>query len=164
MITLLLDTNIYGLALEKKDVANILIFLANEKQKSEKEHVVLGSEIINNEINANPHKEARARLNELYQIVISGEIRLTERVKLLALEYFKECKNRHIKITLEDCQIVASGCMANADFIVTDNRKTMMNPKAIEVYALINKKKGLRMPKLIGYEMLKRFLLGSGVS
>ena len=164
MKNILLDTNIYGLALEKKDIMSILIFLANEKQKTEKEHLVLGSKIINDEINANPPREARIRLNELYQIVISGEIRLTENIKSLALEYFNECKNNHVKITLEDCQIVASGCMANADFIVTDNRKTMMNPKAIEVYALINKKKGLRMPKLIGYEMLKRFLLGSGVS
>lgn len=164
MKILLLDTNIYGLALEKKEIASILVFFANEKQKSEKEYTVLGFEIINEEINANPHREARSRLNELYQVVISGEIKLTDKVKLLALEYFNECKSKHVKITLEDCQIVASSCAANVDFIVTDNRKTMMNPKAIEVFTLIDKKKGLRTPKFIGLETLKSFLLSSGVS
>lgn len=82
----------------------------------------------------------------------------------LALEYFNECKNRHVKITLEDCQIVASDCLANVDFIVTNNRKTMMGAKSAEVYISINKKKGLRTPKFIGCEMLKSFLLRSGVS
>ncbi len=164
MNIILLDTNIYGLALEKKDVANILIFLANEKLKPKKDYIVLGSEIINNEINANPHREARTRLNELYQVVMSGEIKLTGNVKSLSLEYLNECKNRHLKITLEDCQIVASGCLANVNFIVTDNRKTMMNPKSVEVFTLVNEKKRLRTPKFIGYEMLKGFLFRFGVS
>ena len=164
MKNILLDTNIYGLALEKKDIMSILIFLANEKQKTEKEHLVLGSKIINDEINANPHREARIRLNELYQIVISGEIRLTENIKSLALEYFNECKNNHVKITLEDCQIVASSCVANVEFIVTNNRKTMMNPKSMDVFTIINKKKGLRTPKFIGYEGLKSLLFRHGVS
>ncbi|MBI2650308.1 hypothetical protein HYX04_03265 [Candidatus Woesearchaeota archaeon] len=105
MKIILLDTNIYGLALEKKDVAKILISFADEKLKPQKEYAVLGSEIINDEINANPNREA-----------------------------------------------------------VTDNRKTMMNPKAIEVFTLIDKKNGLRTPKFIGHEALKSFLLGSGVS
>lgn len=164
MKIILLDTNIYGLALEKKEVADILVFFANEKLKSEKEYFVLGSEIINDEINANTHKDARTRLNELYQIAVSGEIKLTDKVKSLALEYFNECKNRHIKITLEDCQIVASCCVANVDFIVTENRKTMMNNKSREVYTSINKKKGLRTPKFVGYVMLKGFLFRPGVS
>jgi len=40
MKNILLDTNIYGLALEKKDIMSILIFLANEKQKTEKELII----------------------------------------------------------------------------------------------------------------------------
>ena len=164
MNNLLLDTNIYGLALEKRDVAGILAFFANEKQKEEKEYFILGSIIINDEINANPNKEARTKLNELYNVAISGEIRLTDNIKSLALEYLNECKNKHVKITLEDCQIVASSCVANVNFIVTNNRKTMMNPKAIEIYTSINKKKGLRTPKFIGYETLKSFLPRFGVS
>ena len=164
MKNVLFDTNIYGLALERRDVADILVFFAGEKQKAEKDYFALGSEIINRELNANPHKEVRARLNDLYQVVISGEIKLTDRIKLLALEYFNECKNKHIRITLEDCQIVASGCFANADFIVTNNRKTMMNPRAMEIFTLINKKKGLRTPKFVGYEMLKSFLFRHGIS
>ena len=164
MKNILLDTNIYGLSLEKKDVSNILVFLAEEKQKSEKKYFVLGSEIINNEINAIPHKDTRARLKELYQVVISGEIRLTNNIKLLAIDYYNECKNNNIKITLEDCQIVASSCFANVDFIVTDNRKTMRNSKAIEIFNLINKKNRLRTPEFIGYETLKSFLFSSGIS
>lgn len=158
MKNILLDTNIYGLALEKKDVADILIFFTNEKQKKEKEYIVLGSEIVYKEINANPHREARTRLNELYQIVTSGEIRLTDNIKSLALEYFNECKNKHVKITIEDCQIVASSCFANVGFIVTNNRKTMMNTKAIDIFSSITKKKRLRTPKFVGYEILKSFL------
>ena len=164
MKNVLFDTNIYGLALERRDVAELLFFLAKEKQKTEKDYFVLGSEIINDELNANPHKEVKSRLNELYQLVISGEIRLTDKVKSMALEYLNECKNKHIKITLEDCQIVASSCFANVDFIVTNNRKTMMNPKSIEVFTSINKRKGLRTPKFVGYEMLKSFLFRAGVS
>ena len=164
MKIVLFDTNIYGLALEKKDVANILMLFVNQKQKSEKEYVAFGSQIVNQEINANPHQETKSKLNELYELVISGEIKLTEKVKLLALEYFNECKNSHVKITLEDCQIVASSCMANVDFIVTNNRKTMMSDKSIDVFTFINKKKGLRTPNLIGYEVLKSFLFRSGIS
>ena len=164
MNNLLFDTNIYGLALEKKDVADILVFFANEKQREEKEYFVLGSKIINDEINANPNKDARERLNELYKVVISGEIRLTDNIKSLALEYFNECKNKHVKITLEDCQIVASSCYANVGFIVTNNRKTMMSPKAVEIFISITKKKGLKTPKFIGYEILKSFLPRFGVS
>ena len=164
MKNILLDTNIYGLALEKKDVMGILILLASEKQKFQKEHIVLCSKIINDEINANPNREARIRLNELYQIVISGEIRLTENIKSLSLDYFNECKDSHIKITLEDCQIVASSCFANVDFIVTNNRKTMMNPKAMEIFTFINKKKELRTPKFVGHEGLKSLLFRHGSS
>ena len=164
MKNILLDTNIYGLALEKKDVAHALAFLAEEKQKSVKKYFVLGSKIINDEINANPHNETRTRLNELYQVVISGEIRLTDKIKELALEYFNECKNKSVKITLEDCQIVASSCFANVDLIVTDNRRTMMNPRAVDIFTSISRNKGLRMPKFIGYDALKRFLFGPHVS
>ena len=164
MKTMLLDTNIYGLALERKDVASILVFFANEKQKERKDYFILGSKIISDEINANPHREARNRLNDLYQIVISGEIKITQNIQSLALAYFNECKNRHVKITIEDCQIVASSCAANAGFIVTNNRKTMMSQKSIEVFVSINQKKGLKTPKFFGYEMLKSFLFRSGVS
>lgn len=164
MKNILLDTNIYGIALWKKDVAHILVFLADEKQKPEKKFIILGSEIINNEINATPHKETRNRLCELYQVVISGEIKLSDNIKSLAKEYFIECKNKHVKITLEDCLIAASSSFANVDFIVTDNRKTMMNPKSIDVFTSINKRKKLRMPAFIGCEALKRLLFSSGVS
>jgi len=164
MKTILLDTNIYGLALEKKEVANILVFLIDEKQKSDKKYFVLGSKIISDEINANPHKETRERLNELYQIAISGEIKLTDNIKSLAQEYFNECKNMHIKITIEDCQIVASSCVANVDFIVTNNRRTMMSPKSVEIFTSVNRKKSLRTPKFVDYETLKRFLSSSEIS
>ena len=163
MKTLLLDTNIYGLALERKDIAEALVFFADQKQKSEKIYFVLGSEIVNNEISAIPHKETRNRLRELYQAVTSGEIRLTDKVKSLAMDYFNECKSNAIKITLEDCEIVASSCFANVNFIVTDNRRTMRSPKAVNVFNSINRKKGLKTPEFIGYEMLKSFLPGSGV-
>ncbi len=164
MKTILLDTNIYGLALEKKEVADIMVFFINEKQKLARNFMILGSEIVYNEINANPHKEARTRLNELYQVVISGQIRLTDQIKSLAMDYLNEFKNNHLRITLEDCQIVAGSSIANVEFIVTENRKTMMGHKSIEVFNLINKKKGIKTPKLIGYDMLKSLLLSSGVS
>lgn len=163
MKIILLDTNIYGLALERKDVAMTLVLLSNEKQKPEKEHIVLGSEIIKDEINANTHKEAREKLNELYQLVISGEIRLTDKIKELALAYFNECKNQRIKITIEDCQIAASSCMAGINCLATENRKTMMSPKSVEVFNSINAKKGLKTPKFIGYGMLKSLLFRSGI-
>src|SRR3989344_7536394 len=96
---LLLDTNIYGWALEKKKVADLLAFFAEKKQT--KEIIVFGSEIIDKEINANPHRKARESLKVLYQAVISGEIRLTESVSSLANEYFSLCRREKIKITLE---------------------------------------------------------------
>ena len=164
MKSILLDTNIYGLALERKDIAGILVFIAEEKKKFKKDYIILGSKIISDEINANPNREARTRLNELYQIVISGEIRLTDNIKSLALAHFNGCKDKHVKITIEDCQIVASSCFANVDYIVTNNRKTMMNPKAIEVFISINKIKGLRTPEFIECEKLKSLLSRSGVS
>lgn len=164
MKNILLDTNIYGLALERNDAAHSFVILAEDKQKPERRYFVLGSEVISGEINAVPHKETREKMRELYQAVISGEIRLTDNVKSLALEYFNECKKNRARITLEDCEIVASASLANVDFIVSDNRNTLRGPKAVEIFASINKKKVLKMPSLIGYEALKSLLLGSGVS
>ncbi|MEK6946490.1 MAG: hypothetical protein AABX32_02690 [Nanoarchaeota archaeon] len=164
MKNILLDTNIYGLDLERKDVAQSFVILAEDKQKPERKYFVLGSEVVYDEINAIPHKETREKIRELYQAVISGEIRLTDNVKSLALEYFNQCKKNRARITIEDCQIMASASLANVGFIVSDNRNTLRGPKAVESFASVNKKGGLKMPSLIGHEALKSLLLGSGVS
>lgn len=164
MKNILLDTNIYGLTLERHDVARSMVILAEDRQKPERKYFVFGSHVVYGEIDAVPHKETRERMKELYQAVISGEIRLTDKVKSLALEYFNECREKRAKITLEDCEIVASASYANVDFIVSDNRSTLRGHKSIEIFALVNKKKGLKMPSLIGYEALRSLLLGSGVS
>ena len=164
MKNILLDTNIYGLALERNDVAQSMVILAEDKQKPERKYFVLGSHVVYDEINAVPHKETREKLREMYQAVISGEIRLTDRVKSLASEYFNECRKNRAKITIEDCRIMASASLANADFIVSDNRNTLRGPKAAGIFASVNKKNGLKMPSLIGLEALRSLLLGSGVS
>src|SRR3989339_15327 len=111
MKNILLDTNIYGLALERKDVAHSFVVLAEDKQKPERKYFVFGSEVVYDEINAVPIKETRERMSELYHVVISGEIKLTDKVKSLALDYFNECKKNRVRITLEDCQIAASASL-----------------------------------------------------
>ncbi len=163
MKKMIIDTNIYGLALERKEVANILVHIADEKQKLEKRFSVLGFKVINDEIDAITNSEPRTRMKELYYAVISGEIRLTSYIESLALEYFKECKDEKAKITMEDCQIVASATAANVEFIVTDNRKTMRSPKALDAFTLINKNKKLRNPNIISFENLKSLVLSSNV-
>ena len=158
---LLLDTNIYGWALEKEEIADLLAFFAEKKQT--KEIIVLGSEIINKEINANPYREARERMKELYQAVISGEVRLTESVDSLANIYFNGCREKGIKITLEDCSIVSSASLAAIDLIITDNRSTMSNPKSIEIFDSINRKRKLKTIKFMNSnEAIKMFFSKRG--
>ncbi len=164
MKNILLDTNIYGLALERKEIANIMIYFAEEKLRADKKYFISGFKVINDEINAVPHRETRTRLIELYNAVISGEIKISDSIKSLALDYFNECKKERARITLEDCQIVAAGCVANVKYIVTDNRKTMRSPRSMDIFNSINKRKNLRTPEFMGYEQLKSFLLSSGVS
>ena len=161
MKRILLDTNIYGWALEKQGIADLLAFFAEKKQT--KEIFVLGSEIINKEINANPYREARERMKELYQAVISGEIRLTESVESLANIYFNVCEEKRIKITLEDCGIVSSASLAGVDVIITDNRSTMSNAKSIEIFDSINRKRKLKHFKFMNSdEAIRMFFSKNG--
>ena len=161
MRRILLDTNIYGWALEKEGIADLLSFFAEKKQTGE--IVVLGSEIINKEINANPYREARERMKELYQAVVSGEIRLTESVDSLANIYFNVCKEKRIKITVEDCRIVSSASLAAIDLIITDNRSTMSNPKSIEIFDSINRKRKLKHFKFMNSnEAIRMFFSKNG--
>ncbi len=146
-ITILFDTNVYGWAIEDKAVLKMLSFIIEEK-KSSSRFKIFGSEIIENELKKNPHNPTRNETLEFYKSVVNNELKITKEVKKLADLYFESCKKLKVKITIEDCEIVAAAVVNNVDFIVTNNRRTMNNPKALDIFKRINSNKFMT-PKII---------------
>lgn len=158
---ILLDTNIYGWALERKQVAELLAHFADEKLLGG--IMVMGSEVVRKELERIPHKDTRNRAIELYRSVVSGEIRSTERVASLAEKYFAACKERRARITIEDCLIVAAASLASVTYLITDNRETMRGEKARGVFSEINRKEKLKTPIMVSSdEAIRRFSFSSG--
>ncbi len=146
--TILFDTNIYGWAVEDKNVLRILSFLIKGKNRKLSQFKIFGSKIIKNELRKNPHESTRIKTLKFYNSVVSKEIKGTKEAKNLAYLYFEACKEARVKITIEDCEIVAAATINEIDFIVTNNRRTMNNPEALKIFKKINSDKFIT-PKII---------------
>lgn len=158
MKILLLDTNVYGWGLENSKIKEFLEELGKEKIKEKPKIQVLGCDIVLNEIRKIKDRKLRMNMGSLYESTVSGSISISDKIRELANEYFNKCKIRKAKVTIEDCEIIASASIAGIHTIVTDNRKTMGNPKALEVYKIINKQKQLKLPEIIGSrDAIRRF-------
>jgi len=147
MEIIILDTNVYGWYIEYSinggrqaeavDAFNLLSKVLEMKNKVE----VLATQTIEREI-----KNAKnSALSQLFYSTIKGVIKTTKRMNELAEEYYNECKKAKLHfVTIDDCEIVASATITGIKFLVTENRKTLNNPKVIEIIETVNSSRGLR--------------------
>ncbi|GEM_PF-125068 len=144
----LIDTNIYGWAVEDKNVSDLLLKLIEEKKQGTNSAIVFGFDIIKKELENNPHTPTKLKTLELYRSVISKHLGITKDTRMLAESYFESCKSSKLKITIEDCEIIAAAVINCIEFVVTNNRRTMNNPRTIEVIEKINDGR-FKTPKII---------------
>lgn len=160
---ILVDTSVYISALADNEVERIL-------REARKRAFIISSEVIEKEIDAAANflrkigkKSDAQKLKELYASVISGTIRLTDRVVELSDRYATEVKKRISKDRScemrDDFRIVSSAAIGSIEAVATFNRKTMANPEIILIYKEVNDKFRLKTPKFIKTkEELSKFL------
>ncbi|MBI2578889.1 MAG: hypothetical protein HYW26_04205 [Candidatus Aenigmarchaeota archaeon] len=144
---ILFDTNIYGWAVEDKSVGDLVSKLINEKNDGRL--LILGFGTIKKELEKNPHKPTRMETLKLYNSAINNALEINQNVKILAESYFKACINAKIKITIEDCEIIAAAVVNRLDYIVTNNRRTMNNSETKKILENINHENNFKMPRII---------------
>lgn len=162
MVNVLFDANIYGRIIldeiseeiiEKIKHSNLVIhnfdLIRQELRNTSKNKTV------------KHHKKARNALLTAYdRITTHHKLKEDKRIDNLAEAYFKEYKasggNCGKKKIRNDFIIVACASCKGFDIIVSDDEKTMKNPKARDAYDTVNLRNNLRTPNFISYEKLKR--------
>ncbi len=150
MFTALFDTNIYGKIPEEKEEGLELV----NKIKQDPDFIIHNFRLIRNELRRAP------KILPIYdKLVANRVIEETKQIKDLASAYFKEYKlNGGVqgqKKILNDFKIVACAALLNSDLIVSEDRRTLLNPAAVEAYRNVNIKIG-RTPTFYTYQDLKK--------
>lgn len=150
---ILVDTSVYISALADSEIENML-------KEARKKAFIISSEVIEREIELasnflrkRDRKDDAYRLKELYNSVISGTIKLTDRVIELSDKYSEEVKAKISKSRSQemedDFRIVSSAVIGNVETIATFNRKTMANPDMVSIYNETNSKNNLKTPRFV---------------
>lgn len=157
-LRVIFDTNIYGVIQSTKfeqRIAEKLTALGGEI-------IVYGvSEIIRKkELRKTSDRRLRVRLLTLYDLITQDrDLTVTPEVKSLAKLYHSEYTGIRSWRELEnDFLIIACASINSLDIIVSEDKRTMLSESARAAYESINKKKGFRTPRLIGYEDFKRLV------
>lgn len=145
---ILLDTNTYGWALEDEKAAMLIALVIDEQRNEHPRLRVFGYDVIRAELERNPHNDTKARTLKLYAAAMTAEIRTDESITSLAEDYFSKFKEENVKMTIEDCEIVAAATVNGVDFIVSDNRRTLNSPRAKSIFKEINNAKELSTPAI----------------
>lgn len=150
---ILIDTSVYISALADKEIEEIL-------REISKREFIISSEVIEKEIDMASKflrkidkKDDAQLLKDLYVNVISGTIKITDRIIELSNKYAIEVKNKiskdRSKEMKDDFMIVSSATIGNVRVITTFNRKTMANPEIVSIYKEINDRNKFKTPLFI---------------
>lgn len=152
ILTALFDTNIYGFLVA--DVKNGTELI--EKIKQDTNFAIHNFRLIRNELRKAPSKV----LSVYDRLVTNRIIEESKQIKDLASSYFKEYKiNKGVqgqKKILNDFKIVACATLLNSDLVVSEDRRTMLNPIAVNAYKHVNVRLDKRTPTFFTYLDLKK--------
>ncbi len=169
----LLDTNIYGLIVEKKE-ENEFRTLVNRAQV-----IIYGCSIIRKELRDTPKNKRRLTekgisslriglLNLYDAITTKHELLIDKKTQELANKYLKKFSEitgqtalDHLKI---DFLLVACATLNNLDLVVSEDHKTLLSTDATRAYHFVNGSEGLHIPPLFTYEDLKLLIKRSFLS
>ncbi len=149
MITVILDTNIYGKIVEDKDGQQLV-----ERMKADALLSVHNFRLIRNELRGAP------KLLPIYDSLVSKRlIQETRDIRDLAEEFFREYKSyggtQRKKKILNDFKIIACAALVNCDIVYSEDRRTLRNPKAIKAYQIVCVRQNKRPPTILPYDALK---------
>lgn len=164
MKRVLLDTNIYGRIVDKKEEDKI-----KELTERRKDTIIYGFDVVRKELRATSKKVrfgkklVRIALLTLYDSLVEGHIySTTSVVKQLAEDYYeayralggKQAKSE----MMNDFLIVACASLHEMDIVVSDDNNTMLSGQAIKAYHVVNALRKYRIPLFIDYESFGRLL------
>ena len=162
MKRIILDTNIYGRIIEKKEEEKIKKLI--EKRR---DIILYGFDVVRKELRDVP-KEVRVERRRLRLVLLAlydGLVRThiyftTSPIKQLTNEYYKVYKElggkRSEKEMLNDFLIVACASIHELDIVVSEDNKTMLSDEAKKSYKIANSLRGYKMPDFIGYGEFRR--------
>lgn len=146
-----IDTNVYGWYLAyaldgSRKAESVGSFVLLSRILELKRPTVLGTETIEQEIKA----AGKPALSQLFYSVVAGIIKKTKKVDELAWSYYNSCKKERLNlVTIDDCEIVASAAISEVKVLVTENRRTLNNPKVVREIEKVNAAKGINGVKMM---------------
>lgn len=151
ILTALFDTNVYGKIAEEKEAGLELA----DKIEQDPNFIIHNFRLIRNELRGAP------KILPIYdKLVANRVIEETKQIKDLANSYFKEYKvnggAQGQKKILNDFKIVACATLLNSDLVVSDDKRTMLHPIAVDAYNSVNIKIGKRTPTFLNYQKIKK--------
>ena len=162
MKRVILDTNIYGLIVEKEHVEEV-----KELSRIRRDIVIYGFDIIRHELRNvskntffRGHKLRVILLNLYDRMVKNHALQKTRLVENLASDYY----STYIKLfgympkerMFNDFLIVACASINELDIVVSEDNKTMLSEYAIKTYDTVNSLRTHKTPKFIRYEEFRR--------
>ena len=162
MKRVILDTNIYGRMIERKEEEKVQRAL--EKRK---DVIIYGFDVVRKELRDLSgqtligRKKLRILLLVLYDKLAKAHIYFTTSlVTRLAEDYHFAYRqiggNKPKDKIFNDFLIVACASVHELDIAVSDDNKSMLSNEAINAYKIINNMRKYRMPEFIGYEKFRR--------
>jgi len=166
MLKVIFDTNIYGLLLKEKDVAEI-----EEKIRLEKDFIVYGYVLVRKELRDIPKvtklsKKTRILLLSMYDRITGNHLfQNSAKITNLAKKYYDYYRyqggiygwDTNIRI---DFMLVACASLHGLDIIYSADDRTLLSKKALKSYKHINIKENLRTPEFLDYVSLLRKFRG----
>ena len=161
VLRIMLDTNVYGLIIEKEDPEEMIVKIAGSGL------LICGSTVIRAELRDTPKakvsgkRKLRLRLLSSYDSLVSDKRNYgaNEIIRKIAGEYNEHYKGSHSLNELKnDFLIVATASLHGLDIVVSEDEKTMKSPLALEAYTNLNKKYDLMSPHFIGFGQFKELL------
>lgn len=161
----ILDTNIYGLIVERSEEEKIKELIKNAGV------FVYGCSVVRNELRDTPKgikqitpygiRSLRIMLLNLYDsITINHELSVTEDTQRLAQKYlnrFKELTGQTVVGHLHnDFLLVAVASLNSLDLVISDDHKTLLSIDGVRAYDFVNAEEGLSKMHIITYEEVKK--------
>jgi len=159
-LRILLDTNVYGVLVEKDKLVLVEQILKTSKV------AIYGCKLIRDELRETPAwksaegKKLRNTMLQTYDVLVGKHlIQMTPAITRLATEYTRAYKgNVSVSRMLADFLIVSAATIKGLDIVCSEDDRTMKSRKAIQAYKQINKENGLGTPNFIGLKEFEAML------
>ncbi|MBI2076323.1 MAG: hypothetical protein HYT72_03700 [Candidatus Aenigmarchaeota archaeon] len=162
MKRVILDTNIYGRIIERKEEEEIQNAL-----RKRKDVIIYGFDVVRKELRGLSgesligRRKLRILLLTLYDTIARTHIFLTTSlINQLAEDYYSTYRhvggNKSKDKIFNDFLIIACASLHELDIVVSEDNKTMFSNEATSAYRIVNNLRKYRMPEFISYQNFRR--------